>query len=64
MCEICYGTSDAPATHHGRVMIECDAGCPGDDCTHPVVDDGGHILTHAPKWWIFRHRREPHGLAH
>jgi len=64
MCEVCYNVSDQPARHHERMMIECDAGCPGDDCTYPVIDNHDRILTRAPKWWIFRHRREPHELSH
>ncbi len=57
MCEVCFAVSDKPTLHHGQPMIECDAGCPGDDVTRPVVDEQGRILTHAPKWWVFRHRR-------
>jgi hypothetical protein len=57
MCEICLTASDIQMMHHGRMMLMCDAGCPGDDCTLPVIDQTGHVLTHAPKWWVFRHRR-------
>jgi len=57
MCEVCLAVSEKPALHHDQMMIECDAGCPGDDCTVPVIDDTGHILTHAPKWWVFRRKR-------
>ncbi len=57
VCETCLSVSDAPMVHHGRPMLQCDAGCEGDDCTQPVVDSAGRILTHAPKWWVFRHRR-------
>jgi len=57
MCEICLLASDTQKVHHGRPMIRCDAGCEGDACTLPVIDADGHILTHAPKWWVYRHRR-------
>ena len=49
--------------HHGRLMVECDAGCEGDDCTLPVTDATGHILTHAPKWWVFRRQRDSRRLS-
>lgn len=55
MCEICFLISETPGVHHERLMIKCDAGCPGDDCTKPIADEGGHIVTHAPKWWVYRH---------
>ena len=57
MCEVCLVMSDKPAAHHGHMMIECDAGCEGDDCTQPVIDPAGRLLTHAPKWWVYRHKR-------
>ena len=57
ICEVCFAVADEPIAGHPHPMIECDAGAPGDDCTQPVVDDAGHILTHAPRWWVFR--RQP-----
>ena len=57
MCEVCLRSSPAAELCHGRMMIECNAGCAGDDCTQPVTDSVGHLLTRAPKWWVFRHRR-------
>ena len=57
MCEVCLRSSPAAELCHGRMMIECDAGCAGDDCTQPVTDSVGRLLTRAPKWWVFRHRR-------
>ena len=56
MCEVCLRSSPAAELCHGRMMIECDAGCAGDDCTQPITDSVGHLLTRAPKWWVFRHR--------
>jgi hypothetical protein len=57
VCEVCFAVSATPLVHHDRPMIECDAGCPGDDCTKPITDEAGHLLTRAPKWWVHRHRR-------
>lgn len=57
VCEFCFTVSEKPGSHHDRPMVECDAGCPGDDCTQPIVNEHGLLLTHAPKWWIYRHRR-------
>ena len=61
MCEVCLAASERPMLHHGRMMIECDAGREGDDDTQPVTDAAGRILTHAPKWWVFRHRQMKSG---
>ena len=49
LCEVCFAISDKPSEHHEHAMIECDAGYPGDDCTRPVTDEAGRLLTHAPK---------------
>ena len=64
MCEVCLVASETQKMHHGRLMVECDAGCVGDECTQPVTDEAGHILTHAPKWWIFRHKRTGESFSH
>ncbi len=64
ICEVCFAVSDKPIEHHNHTMIECDAGSPGDDMTKPVTDAAGHLLTHAPKWWVFRHRRTDDTLSH
>jgi hypothetical protein len=56
MCEVCLRCSEEPGTHHGRPMIRCDAGCPGDECTKPLESVDGRLLTRAPRWWIFRRR--------
>ena len=57
MCEVCLRASAVAEECHGRAMVHCDAGCAGDECTQPVIDVAGHLLTRAPGWWIFRHRR-------
>jgi hypothetical protein len=41
-------------------MVEVDAGCEGDDCTKPVTDEAGHLLSHAPKWWTHRRQMASH----
>jgi len=64
MCEVCLTASDTQMMHHGRLMIECDAGCPGDDRTQPLFDAAGRLLTHAPKWWVFRHRHTSDTPSH
>ena len=57
-CELCLRTSLEAEECHGRAMIECDAGCEGDDCTKPVTDGEGHLRSLTPKWWVYRHRRD------
>ncbi len=63
MCEVCLRSSSVGEQCHGRSMIECDAGCEGDDCTQPVMDEVGHLLSRAPKWWVFRRERIDPRLA-
>ena len=31
MCEVCLHCSKEPGIHHSQLMVQCDAGCPGDD---------------------------------
>jgi hypothetical protein len=57
VCEICFAMSDTTLAHHGRPMVRCEIGQPGDDSTKPVMDEAGRLLTHAPKWWVYRHQR-------
>ncbi len=54
VCEACLHCSKEPGTHHSRPMVQCDAGCPGDECSKPVESADGRLLTRAPRWWIFR----------
>jgi hypothetical protein len=57
-CGVCLRTSWTAEACHGRPMVECDAGCEGDDCTQPVMDNEGRLRSLAPKWWVYRHRRD------
>ena len=36
VCEVCLHCSTEPGNHHSRPMVQCDAGCPGDECSKPV----------------------------
>jgi len=52
LCPICFEVSESEREHHGRPMIRCDAGEPGDERRKPVINDGGHLKTHAPRWLL------------
>jgi len=56
VCEVCLHCSTEPGIHHSRPMLQCDAGCPGDECSKPIESADGRLLTRAPRWWIFRQR--------
>ncbi len=62
LCEVCLRASAVADVCHGRPMVRCDAGCPGDDCTRPVEAEDGRALTHAPRWWIFHRQDASKGL--
>lgn len=58
-CETCLREALIPEVCHEQPMIQVDAGCEGDDCTQPVSDEAGHLLSHAPRWWVYRRRARP-----
>ena len=63
-CEICLREALTLEECHGHQMVEVDAGAEGDAITQPVTDDAGHILSHAPKWWVYRRQAITKGLPH
>ncbi len=52
ICEVCLAVSPEPKEHHGRPMIECDAGCVGDERSKPLRAPDGRVMTRAPRWWL------------
>ena len=63
-CEICLRESLTLEECHGQPMVEVDAGVEGDEVTLPVTDEAGHILSHAPKWWVYRRQAASRKLTH
>jgi hypothetical protein len=62
-CETCLRESLVQETCHEHLMIQVDAGIEGDEVTQPVMDEAGHLLSHAPRWWTYRRRRaDPHRI--
>ncbi len=52
ICPMCFEVSDIERTHHGRRMIRCDAGAPGDERRKPVINGDGRLHSHAPRWFL------------
>ena len=52
LCPMCFEVSDVEGQHHGRSMLRCDAGQPGDERRKPLMDARGNLRTHAPRWFL------------
>ena len=52
LCPICFEVSESEREHHGRVMVRCDAGEPGDERRKPVINGGGNLKSRAPRWFL------------
>jgi len=52
ICPICFEVSESEREHHGRPMIRCDAGQPGDERRKPVINGNGRLKSHAPRWFL------------
>ena len=52
LCPICFEVSEFECEHHGRPMVRCDAGQPGDERRKPIINGGGNLKTRAPRWFL------------
>jgi len=52
LCPTCFAVSASEAEHHGRPMLRCEAGEPGDEQRKPKMDASGRLQTHAPRWFL------------
>jgi hypothetical protein len=52
VCSECFRVAGGQEICHGRPMLECDAGLPGDERSKPVMTPEGELVTHAPRWWV------------
>ncbi len=41
-----------PDSHEHGDVIECEIGDLGDERRKPLVDENGHIMTRAPRWYL------------
>ena len=57
MCLTCFEVSGSLARHHGRGMVACDVGEPGDAGRKPRMDASGRLTSHAPQWYLEAARR-------
>jgi hypothetical protein len=52
LCLTCFEASESQADHHGRPMLRCYVGGPGDEQRKPQVDSSGRLTSHAPRWYL------------
>ena len=52
LCLTCFEVSRSEADHHGRRMVCCDVGAPGDERRKPAMDHSGRLKSHAPRWYL------------
>jgi len=54
VCPNCFNLSAEPMECCNQMMIQCDAGVPGDERSRPLMTAEGKLATRAPKWWVER----------
>jgi hypothetical protein len=52
LCPICFEVSESQRAHHGRLMLQCNPGQPGDERRKPVISGDGRLHSHAPRWFL------------
>ncbi len=52
LCPVCFEACENRIKCHGRWMIECDAGAPGDERRKPVLDGQGRVKAREPHWFL------------
>jgi hypothetical protein len=52
ICRTCHRVGQRALTCHPGQSVKCDAGTPGDERSMPLFDQGGRLVTRAPKWWV------------
>lgn len=50
LCPNCFYASQTPDDHE-HALLRVDPGLPGDERRKPVMDQSGHILSPAPRWF-------------
>jgi hypothetical protein len=62
LCPTCFYASDIPDSGHEHTLLRVDPGLPGDERRKPIIDQHGHILSPAPRWFheaVFQTRLTP-----
>jgi hypothetical protein len=52
LCPTCFHVAVDRAVDHPHPMLRIDAGALDDERRRPLIDAGGQIRTHAPRWFI------------
>ncbi len=52
LCPVCFEACEYRIKCHGRMMVECNAGQPGDERRKPVIDAGGDLKSREPHWFL------------
>jgi hypothetical protein len=51
LCPTCFYASETPDHGHEHILLRVDPGSPGDERRKPIIDQQGHILSPAPRWF-------------
>ncbi len=56
LCPNCLNSeeSEGPCSVCGTLVVECNAGEPGDPGRRPLIDEKGRVRSRAPIWWLNR----------
>jgi hypothetical protein len=54
ICPKCFDITETPPDRHGHQgkLVECHPGEMGDARRKPPVDEHGHVMTRAPRWYL------------
>ncbi len=52
VCPNCFSLSEEPKECCHEMMVQCDAGVPGDEQSRPLMAADGELVTRAPRWWV------------
>ena len=54
VCPVCFDVTSTPPDRlgHDVKLVVCHPGEPGDERRKPPVDEHGHVMTRAPRWYL------------
>jgi hypothetical protein len=52
ICPVCFRVCETERECHQHRTRECHPGHPGDETRKPVMDQYGHYVSRAPRWFL------------
>ncbi len=52
LCPKCFQVCEVPEEDHDHAMVRCDPEALDRDSRMPPVDEHGHLMTRAPRWYL------------